>query len=269
MNNWNIKNNSFTDYINACVEFSNYDFLFDNFKRDERYTAILEHQHIPKEYGDFLIGIIENSYDKEILRKKIDQIKENDKYGNPILYDFDYGQLSLGTIRYIKNSIDIHSYFGSDIKTICEIGGGYGGLCKTIHNFIEYEKYYLFDLEEVNLLSSKYLSRFDMKGEVNMRTLERNDGFKDGELDLVISNYAFSELPTSTQIKYMDDIITKSKRFYLVYNHLQYNELEQKNGLLFNEFCDILSDGYHIEIQDDVDTDLVKIIYGKSKQLSS
>jgi len=266
MKKWNINNDSFYGYINACIEASSDEMRFNNFKRNNNYTAILEHQHIPKEYGDLMISHIESKYNIDKLKSKIDKIKENDKYGNPILYNFtNYGDLSLGTLRYVKNSCDVVSYFGdNDIKTIAEIGGGYGGLCKTIHNFIEYENYYIYDLEQVNLLSSKYLSKFDNYQSVYINTLDDSKKkFKDNEIDLLISNYAFSELPRSIQLRYISEVVTKSKRFYMIYNHLQSGGDE--NGMSVVEFVDMMSDNYDISIVDDIDTNLVKILYGKLK----
>ena len=265
MKKWNIKNDSFYGYINACIEASNDDIQFNNFKRNHNYTSILEHQHIPKEYGDLIIQQIEYKYERDNIKSKIHKIKENDMYGNPILYNFEqYGDISLGTLRYVKNSCDIVSHFGEvDIKTIVEIGGGYGGLCKTISNFIEFKSYYIYDLHQVNLLSSKYLSKFNNYENIHINTLD--DGAKkfiDGEIDLLISNYAFSELPKSIQLKYLSEIVLKSKRFYMIYNHLQSGD---ENGMTYNQFIDLISDKYDVSIVDDIDTDLVKILYGELK----
>ena len=265
MKKWNIDEGSFNAYINACIDAATNEELFNNFKRNQNYTTILEHQHVPKEYGDLMISYIENKYDKEKLISKIDNIKDNDKYGNPILYNFDYGYISLGTLRYVKNSCDIVSYFGEDnINTIVEIGGGYGGLCKTISNFIDYKNYHIYDLKEVNLLTSKYLSKFNNFDRIHINTLEDNNKiFIDGEIDLLISNYAFSELPKSLQVIYINEVILKCNKFYMIYNHLQSGS---ENGLKFNEFIDILSNKYDMVIEDDIDESLVKIIYGCSKK---
>jgi hypothetical protein len=40
----------------------------------------------------------------------------------------------------------------------------------------------------------------------------------DVEYDLVISNYAFSELPSNLQMKYIEKILLNSKRGYLTMN---------------------------------------------------
>ncbi len=278
MKSWNINKDSIKSYIKSCVDSVSDDIYFDNFKRNPDYTAILEHQHLPKEYGDLMINSIESKYDKDKLKSKIDGIKDNDKHGNPILFNFEYGDISLGTLRYVKNSCDIVSYFGEsdidDIDTIVEIGGGYGGLCKTISNFIDYKNYYLFDLKEVNLLSSRYLSNFDNFDKIHINTIEDSTkNFIDGEVDLLISNYAISEIPKSLQMIYIDKILLKSNRFYIIYNHLQstydedgmsYNE----DGMSYNEFINLLSDKFDIETENDIDSDLVKIIFGRSKKFS-
>ena len=40
----------------------------------------------------------------------------------------------------------------------------------------------------------------------------------DKNWDLVISNYAFSELPKSLQLDYVEKVLTRSKRGYLIMN---------------------------------------------------
>ena len=49
----------------------------------------------------------------------------------------------------------------------------------------------------------------------------------------------------------------------MVYNHLQFGYDE--NGLTYDQFCEHMASRYDIFIEDDIDTSLVKIIYGKLK----
>ena len=58
----------------------------------------------------------------------------------------------------------------------------------------------LFDLPKVNKLIERYLNSHLLKGSYKTTTLNQEISEK---YDLVISNYAFSELPKSLQIKYI------------------------------------------------------------------
>ena len=176
--------------------------------------------------------------------KNLDGFKENDKYGTPDIHEFDnLGKVSPTTVRYIKNTFDIVNRFGTDIGNIVEIGGGYGGLCKVLSNVIYFSNYLIFDLEEPNMLSTKYLSKFDeLKDRVQSLTLEELDEI-DG-IDLLISNYAFSEVSLDVQEEYYEKVIKKTKRIYMVFN-----PISSKN-LKFSDFVDRLtSDGFDVEYQ--------------------
>ena len=53
------------------------------------------------------------------------------------MFDYpDVGTMSPTTIRYIKNVSDIINAFGTGMKSIVEVGGGYGGLCKVMSSLL-------------------------------------------------------------------------------------------------------------------------------------
>ena len=93
------------------------------------------------------------------------------------------------------------------------------------------------------MLSKKYLSKFDeLNDRVQSLTLEELDEI-DG-IDLLISNYAFSEVSLDIQEEYYEKVIKKSKRIYMVFN-----PISSKN-LKFSDFVDRLtSDGFEVEYQ--------------------
>ena len=63
--------------------------------------------------------------------------------------------------------MDIANFFGEgDLKKIVEIGGGYGGLCRSINCLCDFEEYHIYDLESCGKLQKKYLSNFNISGEV-------------------------------------------------------------------------------------------------------
>jgi putative sugar O-methyltransferase len=235
---WEISNNT-SSYLSSCREAATNENLFNNFKQDNRYRQILE--HVSHEESEQYLQELKVPI-SDVLQY-LDFFKENDKYGNPDLFEYDsLGTISPTTIRYIKNTFDICSHFDKNqIKNIVEIGGGYGGLCKVLSSVIDFDNYILFDLQQANELSQKYISKFDdLKDRVQSFTLDQLTEI--GGIDLLISNYAFSEVSRDIQDQYYDKVIKKSKNIYMVFN-----QISNKN-ILFSDFIDKLSsDGYQTE----------------------
>lgn len=232
---WEISNNV-GEYLNSCRDAALDNRYFNQFKQDPRYRQILEHVSFEE------ASMYASKLPIEEVLKNLSKFKENDNYGNPDIHEFDnLGEVSPTTVRYIKNTFDIINRFGSNIGNIVEIGGGYGGLCKVLSSVIYFSNYLIFDLEEPNMLSKKYLSKFDdLDGRVQSLTLEEL-GEIDG-IDLLISNYAFSEVSLDVQEEYYEKVIKKSKRIYMVFNPIS------SRNLKFSDFVDRLtSDGFDVE----------------------
>lgn len=86
---------------------------------------------------------------------------------------------------------------------IVEIGVGYGGQCKIISDLYEFESYTLVDLPSCLPLAKKYLDHFEVRN-IICSTLDELD--KKNQYDLVISNYAFSEITRGLQDDYIDKV---------------------------------------------------------------
>lgn len=214
MDTWNVNDSWYEAYINVCRLAASDDRYFNIFKSHPSYNLILEHV-------DYEQGL---SYLKEIEKNPkimswIDQFKANDILGGTKLYEYSHnniGLISPSTLRYIKVLCDLHNLFG-DLNNfnICEIGGGYGGQCKIIDIFYDIKSYTIVDLEDVNRLSKLYLTKIGTN--TNIRHLTYPVDVK-SEYDLVISNYAFSELPKHVQDNYMF-ILKNSKHGYVTFNN--------------------------------------------------
>jgi putative sugar O-methyltransferase len=103
---------------------------------------------------------------------------------------------------YVKVLSDLKLKFGDlNGKKIVEIGGGYGGQARVL--FLEFMNldYTIIDLPEVLLLINKFTESANLNsGKLNLFSAL---DFPTIKSDLVISNYAFSELPPLTQINYI------------------------------------------------------------------
>ena len=226
------------EYISFVKKALKNDYYFNNFKRNPIYQFHLEHVTYKQglEYLDIIITKNLN------ILNKIDKFIINDKTGNPI--NFYYKDLnkkiSPTTLRYIKVASDLEYYFGNKFDNIVEIGCGYGGQYLVLDQIFKIQNYYsMFDLDDVNSLIKKNLEQFN--------TLSKYDLFnnvkKIDKIDLLISNYAFSELPKKLQIKYLEDVVSKSTHGYMTMNsgldsNSDFNNfLSKKNNIIFhNDF---------------------------------
>ena len=186
--------------------------FFNIFKKDEEYKKVLEH-------CSYKIG--RNHY-REILQnnpkllKDFPNVWDNDKYGGALIEDFDDIVSSSSTMQYLNVVSNLMINFGNlDNLKIVEIGGGYGGQCKIIGDVFKYKQYSIVDLEEVNQLQSKYLSKFSKK---NIKFYNFKNYPKDEKYDLLISNYAFSEILEPLQTEYINNILANCKHGYITCN---------------------------------------------------
>ena len=209
---------------------------FSNFKKNRFYRQILE--HTTKDQGSEYLGqIIKNNPN---LINNIESFKENDLIGNPnVSYYEQIGKISPTTLRYIKVASDLKTIFGDDIgKNICEIGAGYGGQYLILDKIFKIEKYNIFDLKDANNLIEKYLECFLLNSSYELKTINRCS-FQN-EFDLVVSNYAFSEIEKTMQIKYIEKILLKSKRGYLTMNSGKQNSEFKNKHLMFEDLKKLL-----------------------------
>lgn len=218
---WDIDNlQEGSDYIDLCKIALVDDNVFNNFKSNPHYTPVLEHvdENLGRMYYENICR--DNKY---IFDNYIEKFCENDRIGNPRKSSYGGVNISPTTIRYIKNTIDIASLCGdSEIKKIVEVGGGYGGLCKTLSVVCDFDEYILVDLPEVSQLQRKYIDNFpEIKDKV--KCVSCLDYGTIHDVDLFISNYALSELTVDAQMNYYDNIVTNSKTLYITYNNIKNN----------------------------------------------
>ena len=188
---------------------------------------ILEHLSF-KQGKEYLQEIEINSTKIRFTFQDWKNFHQNDKFGNPRKYRYEILgksiKLSSTTVRYVKVLQDILYLYDTDkIRKISEIGVGYGGQARIVlsklTNIINYN---LIDISEVLLLVKKFLSNFPE----NERALYI-DGTQIGRViksDLVISNYAFSELVREVQDIYLKNVILCAERGYITWSTVSYEK---------------------------------------------
>ena len=201
-------------YPQVCLDAANDYRLFNQFRQHPIYNQILE--HVTENEGEAYLKLI--AHDPALL-EKMDEFRQNDLHGAPRVFQYqNFGTISPSTLRYIKVLSDLKKLFqGLDGLKICEIGVGYGGQCRIINAQYVPASYRLVDIKPALLLAQRYLDNYAVKSTLSyltMNELEKNN------YDLVISNYAFTELPRPIQEIYLEKIIFNSSRGYITYNDI-------------------------------------------------
>jgi putative sugar O-methyltransferase len=203
----------YSAYLRICQQAAENDLVFETFKRHPDYTPILE--HVSYEQG---LGYIEQiQRNAPVLLNSMDRFVTNDLIGKPHkrYYPGIMQDMSPTTLRYIKVLGDLVLCFGSlNDLDIVEIGGGYGGQCKIIHDIFTPRTYTIVDLPEVLNLNRKYLK------DIPNILFRSPDDATATKYDLLISNYAFSEMERSYQEFYKDKIIRYCEKGYMTCNFI-------------------------------------------------
>ena len=126
---------------------------------------------------------------------EIEKFKVNDILGGGKTFNYKgVGFINPTTLVYIKVASDIRKLFSEDIgEKVAEIGVGYGGQLLIADMILKFKQYDLFDLPPVLELTHRYLAAHILNHAYSLQTI--NQLREDVKYDLVISNYAFSELP--------------------------------------------------------------------------
>ena len=213
-------------YQETINEILNDENKFDNFRKNHRYREILE--HVSYALGKKYLNQINSRSHRIRINLDWDTIKLNDSVGKPVLFRYpEIGSISPTTLRYTSVALEILELFGSEIKTVAEIGAGYGGQARILDEFLDLEDYDCFDLPEVQNLIERYIKVVQPKMRVGFPTLSNSDS---KSWDLVISNYAFSELPYLVQEHYLKNVILKSKNGFMIMNSGRTNITGRSTG---------------------------------------
>jgi len=208
-------------YPTLCGLAAHDDSIFKRFRSCEILVEALD--HVSLEQGHQYLSEIQKmaTWSRE-FSKALTQL---DAVGNPRKYRFaGYGTISPTLLRYLKVYLDLKRLFGPmDGKRISEIGIGFGGQAGLINILDRPASYSLFDIPPVLELTQKYLRSIAVNG-----NFEALDGRipKIIETDLVISNYAFSELNREIQEEYLKNVILRSKTGYITWNNLSQTLLD-------------------------------------------
>ena len=218
---------SSTFYGRAVERIISSDRKFRRFRRIYDYREILEHVSL-KQAHKYIERV--NQVDPSIF-KNYKNFINNDFVGMPYRYSIpNIGLFSPTTIRYIAVLVELRKIFGENFGGhIVEIGVGYGGQYLVMEQKQKIQSYSMYDLPSVQNLTEKYLKQKTTTNKVVMRNFQDETNIC---FDLVISNYAFSELPKPIQLEYVEKVLSKAKKGYMIMNSGRTNETGRSTGKL-------------------------------------
>lgn len=238
---WKLDQNNTDKYLDLCRRAVEDDKVFAQFRNMDPMTMIVENS--PEKSGREYFNYVRNNTKLSLETiKQIEIFIKSDRIGNPAIYNLGGVVCSPSTMRYIKTFLDLYAHFGSlSGLSIAEIGAGYGGLCKIIHDVSAPSDYYLFDLPEPLALQKKFLSKFDITPITNEYA---------EQIDLLIAMYSWSELSDKLQDEYLAKVISKAKNCYIMLNY----DIEGSYNKLREAFPTADITDYHI-LGDESNTD--------------
>ena len=206
-----------SSYVSVVTAASSNERFFRHFRSHPNYLRILDHVSQPQ--GKAYIHVLQQR--GALSPKVINELKAFSTIGGPQTFHFrGFGRLSPSLLRYMKVASDLQLLF-PDIGTLSvgEIGIGWGGQTWVLYRLAGVRRFSLFDLPEVNVLSQNVFSRIPLR-EPDIKYFDARSRFPREPLDLVLSNYAFSELSRKEQRRYLEAVVRLTPRGYITWNAL-------------------------------------------------
>lgn len=212
--------NSYAGYAFFCQEVSMDENLFKVFRSDPLYKDVLEHvpHYLGVEYARRLKGTVS-------VQRLRNRIKLIDQEGSP--WRFRYRSIGLAsptTLRYMYLAKLMQSLISpNQVRSVCEIGCGFGGQSLALVDFYNISEYTFVDLPSVLDLTKRYIQGSKTSFVSNFNSHEEQNRKK---FDLLVSNYAFSELTREYQDKYMREYVMNASSGFILWNPLSVQYLD-------------------------------------------
>lgn len=201
------------NYLNFVREANLNQEVYDSFRNSQKYKEVLEH------VGPNLANNYYKNIREFLTHEQVTEFsKAINNTGNPQTITINDTEFNPTTLRYINVALDIKNKFSIDsFENIIEVGAGYGGQALILDKFFKIKNYTFVDLDDVNTLIKKFLAGHSTKFSSKFYTIESLGTSQ--KYDLLISNYAFSELPKKLQKIVVQKGINLSTRGYMLVNH--------------------------------------------------
>ena len=217
------------EYLSVVQLAASDDDVFEKFRSNRQYRLILE--HVTKSLGNLYLDALDQDSQRSFGR-----LRDCDVTGGPLRYNFKgLGKFSPTTLRYVYFHNEIMNLFGSlDGFKVLEIGGGFGGQAAVSTTLSDSLSWAIFDLPEVLSLQKRYLGRV---GDLTKFSFKSGIVIDRAYGDLLISNYALSEIEKNLQLEYLNKVALNCSRGYMVWNTISE---EHSGGLRLSEILEII-----------------------------
>ena len=209
------------------------DFIFNNFRSLNDYKGTVL---CGSEKSDILYEFLLQNASLS-TKKHFKDFQTLDTVGSPDKKNYsELKNISATTLRYIIFSNHILKLFNlNNSSHIVEIGGGFGGQAVLTNKLSQLSGYTIYDLPSVTELQRKFVGFFRSSDSL----VKWKDGTKPtlSRGDLIISNYAFSELTRPMQEVYIERVIANYPMGYITWNDLSERKL---GGLSVMDFCNLI-----------------------------
>ncbi len=198
----------------ACLLAAGDAAAFETFKRDPYLNLLWE--NATEEEGRIAFERIQRQY--PFLVEKFSRFQTSDGVGMPRVFSYGDGvAFSPYTLRLMSIAGDIQTRVG-DLggKKIVQIGAGYGGLCKVLHDLHEWDEYVIIDLPEQLALARKYLEALGVHNVEYVSVCDLGEFSKRGTCDFVISDHSFSEFDRPYQERLLSEVFPHTRGGYIL-----------------------------------------------------
>lgn len=231
--------------------------IFNLFRSHPQYFPILE--HVPRDQGRSYLEVIHRRSNLPV--DWAERCFTLNNVGSPPKYTYpSIGRFSPTLLRYLKVFSDLELLFGPLRGFRCiEIGIGFGGQAAILEILGEVEEIQLYDLPPVLDLAKKFLNRAGTFASTLF--LDGTNPPMARPADLLISNYAFSELTRAIQLTYLENAIAGASRGYITWNSLS------PDGLRPEELLSLIPGSKLLEEQPKTAPDNVIVVWGTDQIL--
>lgn len=268
---WLVNQHVATGFRELCGLATRNDDVFASFRSHPAMIQIIE--HVTAERGQDYLSLLREHAPDLLAPKVLKRLQRADRLGGGVPMQIGGGvDLSPNTLRYAWVHAQLRDHFGRGKKRgwaagwkVCEIGGGYGGQAAlTLLLESQIREYVLYDQPEPAALASRFLETLAShqsgksgRAKPAVRTVGAVEGNMGsvrpaaqdgGPCDLVISNYAVSELSVSLQWEYAQRLILDSVRGYFTVNF----QHKHGSGNFRRVITSLHERGYEVDQYDEV-----------------
>lgn len=197
-----------------CMQIAVNHKLFKTFKTNKQFVRVIGNDIRGEKVANEIYDYLKDNAPQLLTDTMLDKFCENDEIGEPPLHKFGKREISSGTLIFILHLHRIISAFGKNIKSIVEIGSGYGGQALILNKYYEDLDYYeCIDTEGVLHLCETYLGNWWFNEDIVFT--EANTQLVFTASNLAISNYCLNEMNEEGIDFYMDRIVGLADKAYL------------------------------------------------------